>query len=76
MLPIAVHPECSVRTVQGEIKLELSKMDVRVPLNSIGLAQLSLVDTVDFSELDVLLEQSAGGLLVVRSQCFTMSAPR
>jgi hypothetical protein len=41
-----------------------------------GLAKLSLLDTVDFGELDIFLLEAGCCLLIVGSECFAVSTPK
>lgn len=47
----------------------------RVSLNTVGLAEICLVDAIDLSQLDVLLLQSGSGLLVMRGKCLAVTTP-
>ena len=44
-------------------------------MNPICLAQIRLVNTVNLSKLDVLLFERGGGLFIVGSESFAVSAP-
>lgn len=48
---------------------------IRISLNTVRLAQVGLVDTVDLCQLNVLLLQSGSRLLVMRCQRLTVTTP-
>lgn len=47
----------------------------RVALNTVRLTEIRLVHTVYFRELDLLVLESSGCFLVVRSKGFAVTAP-
>lgn len=47
-----------------------------VTLNTEGLAQICLFSAVDLDKLDVLLLESGGSLLVLRSESLAVTTPR
>lgn len=52
-----------------------AERDLRVSLDALGLAELSMLNAVDFCKLDVLFLEGSGGLLVVGGKSFAMAAP-
>lgn len=51
-------------------------LECRVAFNTIGLAQLGLLCAVNFGQLNVLLFESSGSLLVFGGQGFAVTAVR
>jgi hypothetical protein len=50
-------------------------MNIRVTLDAMGLAKICLIDTVNFSKLDVLVFECRGCFLVVGSKSFAVATP-
>jgi hypothetical protein len=47
----------------------------RVALNALGLAEIGFLNAIDLGQLNVLVLEGGGSLLVVRGEGFAMSTP-
>ena len=59
----------------GQHGRENAKVNSRVTLDAMRLAEVCLVDTIDFGKFDVLLLESGGCFLVMGSKNFAVTAP-
>ena len=78
VLAVAVDTERAMRSTDEyyrPMRWTRGRENIRVALNSIRLAKVRLVDTVDLGELNVLLLEAGSSLLVVGSQSLAVTAP-
>jgi hypothetical protein len=52
------------------------RVNVRVASDTMGVAKLSLVNTVDFCDWDVLSLEAGSSFLVLRCKLFAVTAPK
>ena len=58
-----------------EVYSHYGEENLRITLNAIALAQVRLINTVHFRELDALFFKHSGRLLIVRSERFAVPTP-